>query len=125
MSGLESVDETAIFSGFQNSLIMNQTYTHTFQCNYKLSYYPFDTQVYLQAFFINLFYRLAQKTFFATFWLCNLSVSCAVVILFALVSSVGIFKGILRDNKVEKLSIRAQYTVHGEYQYRQTDRHVL
>ena len=45
MSGLESVDETEIFSGSENSLVMNQTYTHTFQCNYKLSYYPFDTQV--------------------------------------------------------------------------------
>ena len=45
MSGLESVDETEIFEGSENSLVMNQTYTHTFQCNYELSYYPFDTQV--------------------------------------------------------------------------------
>ena len=45
MSGPESVDETEIFSGFENSLVMNQTYTHTFQCNYHLSHYPFDTQV--------------------------------------------------------------------------------
>ena len=45
MSGPESVDETEIFSGFENSLVMNQTYTHTFQCNYQLSRYPFDTQV--------------------------------------------------------------------------------
>ena len=45
MSGLETVDETEIFSGLANSLIMNQTYTHTFQCNYQLSHYPFDTQV--------------------------------------------------------------------------------
>ena len=45
MSGPESVDETEIFSGIENSLVMNQTYTHTFQCNYKLSLYPFDTQV--------------------------------------------------------------------------------
>ena len=45
MSGLETVDETEIFSGSENSLVMNQTYTHTFQCNYKLSNYPFDTQV--------------------------------------------------------------------------------
>ena len=42
LSGLESVDETAIFSGFQNSLIMHQTYTRTF---YQLSSYPFDIQV--------------------------------------------------------------------------------
>ena len=45
MSGLESVDETEIFKGSENSLVMNQTYTHTFQCNYKHSYYPFDIQV--------------------------------------------------------------------------------
>ena len=45
MSSLESVDETEIFTSSENSLVMNQTYTHTFQCNYKLSYYPFDTQV--------------------------------------------------------------------------------
>ena len=45
MSGLESVDETEVFSGSGNSLVMNQTYTHTFQCNYQLSRYPFDTQV--------------------------------------------------------------------------------
>ena len=45
MSGLESIDETEIFSGIENSLIMNQTYTHTFQCNYDLSFYPFDSQV--------------------------------------------------------------------------------
>ena len=44
-SGPQSVDETEIFSGFENSLVMNQTYTHTFQCNYHLSHYPFDTQV--------------------------------------------------------------------------------
>ena len=46
MSGLESVDETEIFNGSLNSLVMNQTYTHTFQCKYKLSFYPFDTQVF-------------------------------------------------------------------------------
>ena len=45
MSGLELIDETEIFEGSENSLVMNQTYTHTFQCNYQLSYYPFDTQV--------------------------------------------------------------------------------
>ena len=44
MSGLESV-EAMIFKGSENNLVMNQTYTHTFQCNYKLSNYPFDTQV--------------------------------------------------------------------------------
>ena len=46
MSGLDSVDETEVFSGSLNSLIMNQSYTHTFQCNYEFSHYPFDTQVH-------------------------------------------------------------------------------
>ena len=46
MSGLESVDEIEMFNGSLNSLVMNQTYTHTFQCNYELSHYPFDTQVF-------------------------------------------------------------------------------
>ena len=45
MTGPEAVDETEIFKGDENTLILDQTYTHTFQCNYKLSYYPFDTQV--------------------------------------------------------------------------------
>ena len=45
MTGLEFVDETENFGGSLNSLVMNQSYTHTFQCNYELSYYPFDTQV--------------------------------------------------------------------------------
>ena len=45
LSGVEFVDETEFFSGSENSLIMNQTYTHNFQCNYELSYHPFDTQV--------------------------------------------------------------------------------
>ena len=47
MSGLHSVDESEVFNGSRNSLVMNQTYTHTFQCNYQLSYYPFDTQVHI------------------------------------------------------------------------------
>ena len=47
MSGLHIIDETEVFNGSRNSLIMNQTYTHTFQCNFQLSYYPFDVQVYI------------------------------------------------------------------------------
>ena len=45
-SGLDTLDETEIFTGHDNSLVMSQTYTHTFQCAYKLSAYPFDTQVH-------------------------------------------------------------------------------
>ena len=45
IAGYELLDETEVFGGFENSLVMNQTYTHTFQCNYQLSSYPFDTQV--------------------------------------------------------------------------------
>ena len=44
-SGLEDVDETEVFKGEENSLIMQQTYTHEFQCVYQLMKYPFDTQV--------------------------------------------------------------------------------
>ena len=43
--GFTYLDETEIFKGSDNSLIMNQTYTHNFFCNYELSHYPFDTQV--------------------------------------------------------------------------------
>ena len=46
-SGLDAVDETEVFNGAENSLIMSQTYTHNFQCSYVLSEYPFDTQVNL------------------------------------------------------------------------------
>ena len=35
-SGIDAVDETEIFSGIENSLIMTQTYTRNFQCNYAL-----------------------------------------------------------------------------------------
>ena len=45
MSGPETVDETEVFTRDENSLVMNQTYTRTFQCNYDLVHYPFDTQV--------------------------------------------------------------------------------
>ena len=48
LSGLDTLDETEIFVGRENSLIMSQTYTHTFQCSYRLSAYPFDTQVILR-----------------------------------------------------------------------------
>ena len=44
-AGLDMVDESQIFNGSENRLIMSQTYTHKYQCSYELSYYPFDTQV--------------------------------------------------------------------------------
>ena len=44
-SGLDMVDETEIFKGKENSLLMRQSYTHTFQCPFELARYPFDTQV--------------------------------------------------------------------------------
>ena len=52
-SGLETVDETYIFQGDENSLVMNQTYTHEFQCPYDFKWYPFDTQVKTKFFFIS------------------------------------------------------------------------
>ena len=44
-SGYDMVDETEIFRGEENTLIMTQSYTQKFQCNYQLGRYPFDTQV--------------------------------------------------------------------------------
>ena len=44
-SGLETVDETEMFQGDENSLVMSQIYSHKFQCQYYLERYPFDTQV--------------------------------------------------------------------------------
>ena len=41
----ENIDEAEIFHGAENSLNMEQTYTHAFQCVFKLGKYPFDTQV--------------------------------------------------------------------------------
>ena len=44
-SGLDVVDETNLFQGNENSLVMSQTYTHEFQCKYNFKWYPFDIQV--------------------------------------------------------------------------------
>ena len=44
-SGYEVLDETYLFKGDENSLVMTQSYTHDFQCVYHLQKYPFDTQV--------------------------------------------------------------------------------
>ena len=46
-SALEVVDETEIYTGSENRLTMNQTYTREFQCIYQLQRYPFDSQVNL------------------------------------------------------------------------------
>ena len=45
MSPLSVTDEIEIFEGSENSLLLQQTYTKTFQCQYQLHYYPLDTQV--------------------------------------------------------------------------------
>ena len=47
MSGLDFVDETEIFKGTDNDLVMMQTYTHKFQCPFDLKKYPFDMQTCL------------------------------------------------------------------------------
>ena len=44
-SGVEEVDERGIFKGSENRLTMKQTYTHEFQCTYRLELYPFDKQI--------------------------------------------------------------------------------
>ena len=61
--GLEMVDETEIFSGSENTLIMSQTYTHRFQCAYELSNYPFDTQVEPQLFSSVLYIFLSDMLY--------------------------------------------------------------
>ena len=48
MGGLDNINEIEIFNGAENNLIMTQTYTHEFQCEYDFSMYPFDTQVKLK-----------------------------------------------------------------------------
>ena len=44
-NSMSDIDEAEIFQGAENSLRMEQTYTHAFQCVFKLAQYPFDTQV--------------------------------------------------------------------------------
>ena len=63
-SGLDTVDEAYIYKGTENTLIMTQTYTHTFQCLYDFQAYPFDTQVFryfsnilLSVFYSGVLYR--------------------------------------------------------------------
>ena len=51
-NSMSEIDEAEIFEGAENSLKMEQTYTHAFQCVYKLSQYPFDSQVILILFLI-------------------------------------------------------------------------
>ena len=43
-SGEDTLDEVEIFEGQENRLSMYQTYTKSFQCQYRLQRYPFDTQ---------------------------------------------------------------------------------
>ena len=43
-SSADVVDEAEIFKGDENTLMMIQTYTEEFQCQYLLQRYPFDTQ---------------------------------------------------------------------------------
>ena len=75
-AGLEMVDETEIFSGSENTVIMSQTYTHRFQCAYELSHYPFDTQVEPQIKFLS--YALSSRPALSTWqwdlWIQTLSI---------------------------------------------------
>ena len=51
-----SIDETEVFSGTENNLIMKQAYTHEFQCVYNLNFYPFDTQASLSKHMLEIYY---------------------------------------------------------------------
>ena len=44
-SGVDVVDEIEIFEGSENPLILMQSYTKVFKCEYHLATFPFDTQV--------------------------------------------------------------------------------
>ena len=44
-NSMDRIDEAEIFKGAENTLVMEQTYTHDFQCVFELNTYPFDTQV--------------------------------------------------------------------------------
>ena len=44
-SGVDVVDEIEIFEGNENPLILMQSYTKVFKCEYHLATFPFDTQV--------------------------------------------------------------------------------
>ena len=66
--GLDVLDETEIFKGKENSLVMIQTYTHNFQCNYQLSTYPFDTLVNEYNLHSLFFYRHASLTWRWEVW---------------------------------------------------------
>ena len=45
LNPMSDIDEAEIFHGSENTLTMQQTYTHAFQCVFKLAKYPFDSQV--------------------------------------------------------------------------------
>ena len=45
-SGMEFTDEIEIFPGATNKFTIDQTYSKKFHCNYRLHYFPFDSQVY-------------------------------------------------------------------------------
>ena len=38
------MDENAIYTGEDNPLLYNRTYTKSVRCDFKLALYPFDTQ---------------------------------------------------------------------------------
>merc|ERR1719320_4754 len=43
-SAITDVDENSIYTGSDNDLLYNRTYTKRFRCDFKLALYPFDTQ---------------------------------------------------------------------------------
>ena len=43
-SAITDVDENSIYTGKDNELLYNRTYTKRFRCDFKLALYPFDTQ---------------------------------------------------------------------------------
>ena len=43
-SSIKDVDENSIYTGKDNYLLYNRTYTKRFRCDFQMALYPFDTQ---------------------------------------------------------------------------------
>ena len=93
-SGLETVDETDVFKGSENSLIISQVYTHPFQCNYKFVAYPFDTQV-------NLYKVIAGNFIFEFSQTCFIDMAVGSLD----IETVNLVSGLLEMNQAVDMSI--------------------
>ena len=72
---MDNIDEAELFKGAENSLIMDQTYTHDFQCVFKLDKYPFDSQVeHVFGFWLLLFSLFSRNARLKWFWTAEMQI---------------------------------------------------